>query len=78
MATYLDRILDRHRAEAAAARVADKQEDLDALEAQLADEIGDIAAKWQDDAAVIETVQVPLEKGDIAVQQVALVWVPTG
>lgn len=66
------------RAEAAAARVADKQEDLDALEAQLADEIADIAAKWQDDAAAIETVQIPLEKGDIAVQQVALVWVPTG
>lgn len=65
------------RAEAAAARVADKQEDLAALEAQLADEIADIAAKWQDDAAAVETVQVPLEKGDIAVQQVALVWVPT-
>ncbi|MEZ5322102.1 MAG: DUF87 domain-containing protein [Microthrixaceae bacterium] len=65
------------RMEQAMARVEDKTADLNALNDQLAQEITDIVAHWNDVAATIETATIPLEKTDITVDQVALVWVPT-
>jgi hypothetical protein len=58
-----------HRADEAAAAVAD-------LEADLQAELEAIAAEWDAKAAEIEPSPVPLEKADVSLQQVALVWVP--
>ncbi len=58
-------------------KVADKVADLDDLEDQLAEDLDEIVTKWNDVAAEIETVDVGLEKTDIRVEEVALVWVPT-
>ena len=48
------------------------------LEAQLADELAAIDAKWAQAADDIETLEIGLEKTDITVDEVALVWAPTG
>ena len=58
-----------NRAEEAALAIAD-------LEADLQDELTAIAAEWDDKAAQVEPAPVTLEKADVQLQQVALVWVP--
>lgn len=45
------------------------------LEQRLADELTDIDARWQEVAAEIEEITVGLERDDIDVTDVALVWV---
>ncbi|MFN0092978.1 MAG: ATP-binding protein [Acidimicrobiales bacterium] len=64
-------------ARAAADRVADKADELAELERELADALGDIDAEWDEKAAAIEVLEVNLEKADITVQDVAIVWAPT-
>lgn len=54
-----------------------KQVDLAELEADLADEVNAITAKWDDKAARIEEIQIPLEKADVKVAELKLVWVPS-
>jgi hypothetical protein len=49
--------------------LADKQDDLAELEAEL-------DARWDAAAVRIDTVSIPLEAADITVAQLALVWVP--
>ncbi len=58
-----------NRAEEAAAAVAD-------LEADLQDELAAIAAEWDEKAAQVEPLPIGLEKADVVLQQVTLVWVP--
>ncbi|MEO5679021.1 MAG: helicase HerA-like domain-containing protein [Acidimicrobiales bacterium] len=58
-----------NRAEEAAAAVAD-------LEADLQDELTAIAAEWDEKAAQVEPLPIGLEKADVSLQQVTLVWVP--
>ena len=58
-----------NRAEEAAAAVAD-------LEADLQDELTAIAAAWDDKAAQIQPLPIGLEKADVSLQQVTVVWVP--
>ena len=64
------------RTETAANRLAEKAEALDALEAELADSIAAIADEWDAKAAAVETVEIPLEKSDITVSDLSLVWIP--
>ena len=52
-------------------------EKLDVLEDELADEFQEITAKWDGVAAEIETVEIGLEKTDISIEEIALVWIPT-
>jgi len=66
----------QQRRAGAAARLTDKIEDLEALENDLADELGEINATWANKAAEIEAVDIPLEKGDVTVDEVAVVWIP--
>ncbi|MGH8957927.1 MAG: hypothetical protein ACRDVK_04555, partial [Acidimicrobiia bacterium] len=66
------------RRDSAAGAIADKQSDLEALEDDLAAEIDAIRAEWDDKAAHIEELEIPLEKVDIQVSELKLVWVPTG
>ncbi|MEL7207875.1 MAG: hypothetical protein AAGK32_06520, partial [Actinomycetota bacterium] len=67
----------QQRVETARNRVEDKVDELEELEAELADQLLDIDERWDAAAAAIETMEVGLEKTDITVDQVALIWVPT-
>ena len=64
------------RRDAANARVATLQSDAEELEADLADEIAAIDDAWTAKAAAVETVQIPLEKTDVAVTSLSLLWLP--
>jgi hypothetical protein len=67
----------RARAENAKASLAEEQADLEALKADLEDEVADLedefAAKLE-----IEEVEIPLEKTDVRIAELKLVWIPTG
>jgi hypothetical protein len=63
------------RREKAAGTRADKLADLADLEAELAEEVLTITSKWDDMAALIEPVEIPLEKVDVKVAEMKLVWV---
>jgi hypothetical protein len=65
------------RREKAAGAKANKLADLADLEADLTDEVVNITAKWDDMAALIEEVEIPLEKVDVKVSEMKLVWVPS-
>lgn len=66
------------RVEAAQHRVADKRSALHQLEADLATDLLELDAEFQQKAAAIETVEIPLEKSDVRVSDVAVVWIPVG
>ena len=66
----------KEKVEQYAARIEDHQEDLAELEVTLGDAIVEIDERWAEVAGRTEVQQVPLEKGDISVTQLALVWVP--
>ena len=66
------------RLDVAESQLTEREEDLEELEADLAEEIAEINDRWQDIGLQIETVQVPLEKTDGSVQEVALAWIPVG
>ena len=50
--------------------------ELEALETQLHDEVFAIDAKWHDVGQAITTVPITLERSDITVKELALVWIP--
>jgi hypothetical protein len=64
------------RVETARNRVDERQQALADLEADLATELTAIDDEWAAKAAEVETVDVPLEKGDIRVTSLVLAWVP--
>lgn len=66
------------RAEAAEQRLADKQAELEDLELDLADELAGIADEHERMAGFVSTVEIGLEKTDIRVADLKLVWVPVG
>lgn len=55
-------------------RLDDATEDVQRLEEELADELETNARRWEAAADAIETLEVDLEKNDIVVDEVALVW----
>ena len=63
------------RREAAVEQAARYSDDLLELEQGLADELTAIDARWQEAAADIEEVAIGLERDDIDVTDVALVWI---
>lgn len=65
------------RRDTAAEAVSDKEEALTELEGDLADDVNAITVEWDDKAARIEEIQIPLEKTDVKVVELKLVWVPT-
>ena len=65
------------RRDKAAGTMANKMDDLVELEAELANDVMAITSKWDDIAALIEQVEIPLEKVDIKVSEMKLVWVPS-
>lgn len=63
------------RVDTALAKLDRKQIELEELEAELADAIADIAAEWDATAAEVEDFEVTLEKTDITVDQLCVIWV---
>ncbi len=66
----------QERLRSAQDRVAAKLEQLDELEDDLARDFEEISAKWAAAAAEIEPVEIGLEKSDIHVAELSLLWVP--
>jgi hypothetical protein len=64
------------RVRSAVNRAEEKAQALDDLEADLADELAAITAEWDAKATAIETLDVPLERSDVRITQLALVWIP--
>jgi len=63
------------RLQTARAKVQDKVEKITDIEEDIVLEVEEINDKWEDAAAEIDTLEVGLEKNDISVDEVALVWV---
>ena len=66
------------RLRTAEAKVSDKVEDLQDLEADLVLDVEEINDEWEQKATDIETVEIGLEKTDISIAELALVWVAVG
>jgi len=64
------------RIEEAQHRLAEKVDDLAELEQDLAATLVEIDDRWAGVAAQVEPVEVGLEKSDIRVDDVFVVWVP--
>ena len=65
----------QQRLKTAEAKVQDKVDAIAELEQDIVLEVEDINDKWEDVAAEIDTIEVGLEKTDISVDEIALVWV---
>jgi multidrug efflux pump subunit AcrA (membrane-fusion protein) len=52
------------------------EEDIAEIEADLAQEIAEIDGRWQEKAGAIETIGIGLERSDVTVSELALVWIP--
>jgi hypothetical protein len=59
-------------------KLAAKLEDLEALEQDAILDIEEINDAWKEKADEIEEIEIGLEKTDIHVEDVGLVWIPTG
>ncbi len=68
----------QERLATASEKVTDKVADLEDLEDQLADDVQEIMAKWDEAATEVEVVEIGLEKTDITIDDIALLWIPTG
>ncbi len=66
------------RLRTAEGKVEDKVAEFEDMEQQMLDEIADVSDDWENKAANIEPVEVGLEKVDITVDEVALIWIPVG
>ena len=64
------------RLDAAENKIQSLHQQLDDLEAQVTDEVTAIDQKWASIATDVTTLSVPLERTDVRVTQLALVWLP--
>ena len=64
------------RLDAAENKVVRLQGELEQLEAELADDVTDLDARWAAAATRIEPIEISLERSDVAVTQLALAWLP--
>ena len=64
------------RLDAAENKVETLNEQLEELERELADEVTQIDAEWMAVAKDVTTTPVTLERTDVKVVQMALVWIP--
>ena len=64
------------RLDAAEHKIQLIQQELTNLEADLAQEVTEIDAQWMSAAAQVTTLNVPLERSDVRVTHLALVWIP--
>jgi hypothetical protein len=66
----------QERLRTAQEKYSDTASDLDELEAELARDVTEITSKWNTAASSIEPLEIGLEKTDVNVDEVVLVWVP--
>ncbi|MDH3704873.1 MAG: DUF87 domain-containing protein [Acidimicrobiia bacterium] len=66
------------RLESAEHRLEEKADELDELEEELTDTLNEIADVWEAKAAAVEALEVGLEKNDITITDLSLVWIPIG
>ncbi len=66
----------RRRIEAAEDKADAKVAEYTSLQEEFEEETADIVDQWDDKAANIVEVEISLEKNDIAVEDMALVWIP--
>ncbi|MDA0353187.1 MAG: DUF853 family protein [Chloroflexi bacterium] len=59
-------------------RLEEEQVKLEDLEAALLDELTELNDLWADHADAIEPVEIGLEKSDVTIDEIALLWVPVG
>jgi hypothetical protein len=57
-------------------KVAAERGDLEELERDLVRELDEIADEWDEKAEAIETFEIGLERDDVTVEDVTLVWIP--
>ena len=67
---------NRQKAEVARDQYDDAIDEMADLERQLQDDIDQIGARWSEKAKAIETLDVGLERNDVAVTDLRLVWIP--
>ena len=65
------------RLETAENRLEENADKLEDLETELTDSLWEIQSDWDDKAKEIESVEIPLEKTDISIDDFVLVWIPT-
>lgn len=65
------------RERAGGQRLAGREEDLRQLEQQILDDVAEIDDRWRRKGAEIEEIEIGLESGDVRVDELALVWIPT-
>ena len=65
------------RLETAENRLGEKVDELEELETELTDALWEIQSEWDDKAKEVESIEVPLEKTDISIDEFALIWIPT-
>ena len=65
------------RLRTAQAKADDKLAELQDLEADMVEELEEINDRWEDLGEEIEEIEVGLEKSDIQIAEIALVWLPT-
>lgn len=58
-------------------RLEENADKLEALETELTDSLWEIQSDWDDKAKEVESLEVPLEKTDISIDDFVLVWIPT-
>jgi len=64
------------RLESAEGKVSDYADEMLALDRELREELEEINDRWEEIGGDIETMEIGLEKSDIHVEDVALIWVP--
>ena len=65
------------RLETAKNRLEDQHEELADLEQDLTDKLAAIQSDWDAKAAQVESLSIQLEKTDISIDEIAVVWIPT-
>ena len=66
----------QERLRTSAEKVADKEDEIDELEDQLAEDLARIESEADDLADTTEPIRIGLEKTDISVSEMALLWIP--
>ena len=66
----------KERLRTAAGKAEDKEAEIEALEDELAAELGRISSEAEERARGVEPLEVGLDKTDLSIREVAVVWIP--
>jgi hypothetical protein len=67
----------QERLDTAKGKVEDASEEMREIEEDLREDLAELQEKWDACAEEIESKSIPLEKSDVAVEEIVLLWVPT-